>query len=349
MFQWRGATARHGVGMDANAGDRTRRTLGRMRPGRPCHFHWNRHRRAAGDRYAFTRSQGDWLAALPAALEGGKKVVVPTNSLKEAEALEAGLRERFPQKAVRLYSSQTPPSVKEEHFGDVHAHWSGLDALIYTPTVSAGISYERAHFDEVFGLFNDASCDVETCRQMLGRVRALAGRAYTLCLTGQGANLPTAPADIERLLRDRRANLYREMLEGAAGQAPALEFSYDPATAEIAYHRSPYYHLWVETRRVAHLSRNNFVARFVDQVADTGAEVAALAPQEKKAELQAAHRGMKREIARQGAQALAAAEDLTAEEAEKVQDALAAQRDVPPGDLLALKKRRLRDAYGWHG
>ena len=217
IFRWMLATARHVVCLDANLGDRTFQALARLRPGRPPLFHWNRFARAAADSFLFTLDQGAWLARLYSRLRAGGRVVVPTNSLAEARGLEEALRREFPAKRVALYSSETPPSVRAAHFGDVHRHWGGLDVLIFTPTCSAGVSFELPWFDALFGLFCDVSCDVETCRQMLGRVRSLADREFVVCLraTRPGA-LPETTADIRRLLFDRRAALFRQ--EGEALQ-----------------------------------------------------------------------------------------------------------------------------------
>jgi hypothetical protein len=345
MFQWMMQTARHVVCMDANLGDRTYQALARLRPAHPLHFHWNRFARAADDVYHFTADQGAWLGRLHAALRAGSRVVLPTNSLAEARAYEEAIRREFPGKRVMLYSSETPPSEKARHFGDVHSYWADLDVLIFTPTCSAGVSFELEHFDVIFGFFCDVSCDVETCRQMLGRVRNLRTREHYICIRATGAALPTTVEEIGRRIRDKRAGLYREV-EGAA-----VQFEYS-ADGEIQFYESNYYHLWVETVRVNNLSRNEFARRFIDQVADTGARVLALAADEPPgagAALLIAHRETR--VALKGARcaAVAAAADLSPDEAGAVREALQGQQDVDPGLRLAYEKYMLREAYAWHG
>ncbi|CAG8718531.1 19066_t:CDS:2 [Dentiscutata erythropus] len=147
VFQWMLRTARHVICLDANLSDRTFCTLERMRPSRPIHLHWNRFPRAQDDQFYFTMEQASWLRCLYDRVGAGKRVVLPVNSLKEAKTLEACLKEKYPQKNVALYSSETLPSVKTKHFGDVHLYWKSLDILIYTPTVSAGADAgERATY-----------------------------------------------------------------------------------------------------------------------------------------------------------------------------------------------------------
>ena len=346
MFQWMVQTARHVVCMDANLSDRTFRTLERLRPAHPLHFHWNRFARAADDAYYFTTDQGAWLGHLYAALRGGARVVLPTNSLTEARAYEDAIRREFPRASVMLYSSETPPSEKTRHFGDVHSHWGCLDVLIYTPTCSAGVSFELEHYDVLFGFFCDASCDVETCRQMLGRVRNLRTREHYICLRAVGAALPTETESIGRYIRNKRAGLYRDI------EGPVLQFEYG-ADGEIRFYETNFYHLWVETVRVTNLSRNDFARRFIDQVADTGARVTALAPTAEEvpagAALLAAHREARTGLKGVRCAAVAAAADLSPDEAARAREAFQGQQDVEPGLRLAYEKYLLREAYAWHG
>ena len=344
MFQWMLRTARHVVCMDANLGDRTYRALLRMRPAFPPHFHWNQFAKAADDSYHFTADQGAWLERLYSAIRAGQRVVLPTNSLSEGKAYEEAIRREFPARSTLLYSSETSPSEKVRHFGDVHTYWKSLDVLIYTPTCSAGVSFELEHFDVLFGFFCDISCDVETCRQMLGRVRNLRTREHYICLRATGAALPTAVEDIRRLIYDKRAGLYRRV------EDMALQYEYDDA-GEVHYYESDYFYLWLETTRVDNLSRNEFACRFIDQVADTGARVGVLAgePSEGGLLLLADHRETRSELKAARCEAVAAAADLAPEEAAQVRGLLQAQQDVEPAARLAYEKYQLREAYSWHG
>ena len=349
MFQWLLATANRVICMDANIGDRTLHVLQWMRPSHPIMFHWNQYRRAADDKYFFTANQTIWLDQLYETLRKGKRIVIPTNSLVEANAFEASIRQRFPEKVIRLYSSRTTPSEKERHFANVHTHWSNLDVLIYTPTVSAGVSYELEHFDVLFGYFTDMSCDVETCRQMLARVRNIGTKEHYICLSGRMNNLPTHIDDIRRLIYNKRTNLYRQIDE--VGAQLALQFEYDQ-NGEIRYHESPYFRLWLETVRIENLSKNSFVARFIDQVADTGASVELLEalPEAdgRLVDIKISQKNTKLELATRECEAVAGAPDLTPEEATAVRDRLSCKLDVQESELLGLSKYRLRDTFRWH-
>lgn len=350
MFKWMLATAKHVICIDANIGDRTLRVLEHVRPNYPVTFHWNQFQRAEGDQFYFSADKSAWLDHLFDRLSLGQRIVLPTNSLAEARTLWATINARHPDKNVRLYSSETPPSEKEHHFADVHAHWSNLDVLIFTPTISAGVSYELEHFDVLFGLFNSASCCVETCRQMLARVRNIATKEHFIHLSGGGNRLPTNVDTIRRLLFDKRANLYRTIDNRAAPLA--LQFEYG-ADGDILFHESSYFILWLETARIENLSANAFVNRFIDQVADTGATVAPLTAlpgaDERLARLKTEYTAVKLELTERESAAIAAAPEFSPDEVAQIRDQLSRQLDVSEPDRLGVQKYQLRETYRWHG
>lgn len=352
MFEWLVATAERVVVLDANLGEPALALLRRLRGDRPAQFHWNRYAAAAGDTHHFTGDQGVWLDHLHARLQAGEKAVIATNSLAEAEALEADLGTRYPEKKVGLYSSKTPQGLKDAHFGALDASWGALDVLIYTPTVSAGVSYEQEHFDVFFGHFTDASCPVETCRQMLGRVRALRTREYYIHLSGRPNNLPTEVAELRRQLYDKRTGLYRRLEAVGAGPAGGLQFSYGPE-GEVRFHETAYFHLWLETARIANLSRNRFVDRFVDQVADTGARVVPLHPlpegERRRESLRAGHRNTRNALAAAESAAVAEAAEIEPEAATRVRERLERQLEVSVAERREYQRWKLAEAYRWHG
>ena len=111
----------------------------------------------------------------------GKKVVVPTNSYSEANTLLSCINDAF-------VSSQSKPNVylidrdtvKEKPINT--NEWIQYDCLIYTPSIVAGVSFDKEHFDTLVGLFRQQSTNVELSFQMLCRVRKLKDKHMTLVL-----------------------------------------------------------------------------------------------------------------------------------------------------------------------
>jgi hypothetical protein len=342
IFQWMMKTAKHVVCMDANISDRTYEMLRRFRPHAPAFFHWNKFARAASDIYRFTLSPKDWLGKLHESLIAGEKVVVPINSLAEARAIKEVFTKEFPNKQIMLYSSETELSVKTLHFSDVHKYWNGLDMLIYTPTCSAGVSFELKHFDKLFGFFTDASCDVETCRQMIGRVRNIATSEHYICLRALGERLPDTIAEIRRQVYNKRSALYRD--------AP-IQFEYDD-NGEIKFYESNYFSLWLENIRMTNLSKNKFVTRFVNQVSDSGAQIETFAASQDSQNLLALlarHNTAKLDLKQAQNTAIAAASDITAEEAAAIRECIQTQIEVPATKRVAYEKYQLIEYYRHDG
>lgn len=362
VFQWLLGSAKRVICMDANLSDRTYRTLHRMRPAHPVYFHWNQHTRAADDIVHVTMHSGTWLDKFVALLQGGKKIAFASNSLREAKAVVHMLQTTFPDKKMKLYSSETARGEKILHFGDVAKYWSDYDVLAYTPTVSAGVSYERAHYDCMFVYLSDASCDVETARQMLGRVRQLADKEYYVCLRSlRSVSLPTDIATLEKLVYERR-QMVKSRLFAPSDELPATT-QYDASTGTIAPYRSPYLPLWLETTRIANLSRNNYARRFVDQVADTGARVVYLEADpdrvQESRDLAARKASSKEWLSAKKAHDIANAQELTSEEVSEIRRRASSAelsvnpggstevREVTQGERDAVSKFFLRHRFNW--
>ena len=344
MFSWMVRTSRHVVCMDANIGDRTYTMLEKMRPSCLINFHWNKFKRAADDKYYFTANQGAWLNVMHTQLQGGKKIVIASNSLSEARAYCENIKHEFPNKRVMLYSSENSVSEKALHFGDVHTYWGSLDVLIYTPTCSAGVSFELEHYDTLFAYFCDVSCDVETCRQMMGRVRNLSTKEHYICISARGASLPATTEEIKKCIYDKRARLRFPSIDTSP-----LQFDYaDDGT--MIYHESTYFHIWLETIRVENLSKNDYARRLISQISDTGASIATLEVTElgAGAALLLMHTNSRTAQKVAISNSIAGADNITSEEAAHVCDLIHAQLDVTPELKLANTKYQLMEKYSWH-
>lgn len=113
------------------------------------------------------------------ALSDGKKVVVPTNVKIFAETLKKFIESQLPLINIGLYCGDKRLHCKAS---DV---WPNHDLLIYTPTITAGVSFDEPHFDVLYAYFKNAekkSCDVSSCYQMLFRSRQLKDKVmYIYC------------------------------------------------------------------------------------------------------------------------------------------------------------------------
>lgn len=338
--------SRHVIAMDATLEDRTYNVLRRLRADKrkgEMFVHHCTYKNAAEDKYVVTVNKYKWYAAIYEDLAAGKRLVVASSGLRESEILHENLKRRFPALAIGYYSSKTLASVKKKHFSDVGEYWSKYDVLIYTPTVSAGVSYEVVRFDKVYGWFTDQSCNVEICIQMLGRIRNVATKEYCICFDLHGANLPTTVEDIRMSLYRTREALFRKY------NLASLEFEYD-ASGAIKFYENDYFHLWLENTRIANLSRNSFARRFIKYMSTFGAKFDVM--DDVEADLVAikeendAMRGHLREVE---AAAIVAAKDIDLQSLNDLQTKIHSQEDVSAEERAEYERFKLRRDFNFGG
>lgn len=56
---------------------------------------------------------------------------------------------------VALYTGNSDSTMKREHFSDVNAHWESMLVVIFTQTVSVGVSFDGPHFTHMYADFRD--------------------------------------------------------------------------------------------------------------------------------------------------------------------------------------------------
>jgi hypothetical protein len=112
-------------------------------------------------------------------LDNGKNVVIPTNSKSRAKRMEKLIIKRYRNDrniSVLRIDSENGFTKKEE--------WNKYNVLIYTPTVTAGVSFEDSHFHALCGFFGRNSTSSEQSSQMLFRVRNLIDNEMYLYAAG---------------------------------------------------------------------------------------------------------------------------------------------------------------------
>jgi len=261
--------------MDADLSQRTVRLLRLIRPNfdEEHNFYKNNHNPSTGTVYSFLENRGTALAFILTQLKSGKKVVVVTNSIKTSQELNAWLSEQIETIKIGLYNSETKESKKSKHFRDVNNYWAKYDCLIYTPTITSGVSFTRHHFDILVGLFTTGSCNVETCRQMIGRVRNLAdAHVYIHVQTYNRPEdvFPVLPETIRECMKYERTKL----LEYAQGKynVEQLTFDYNPS-GNAEYYNNLAYHIVSENIAYDNRSRNSFVGLFIRYLTEAQFEI----------------------------------------------------------------------------
>lgn len=103
-------------------------------------------------------------------LNNNKKIVVATQSSKEGKYIQTKLKTLYPQLNIQCFHSKTDDELKMMLEKVVEA-FDKLDVLIYTPTIEAGVSYDKIRFYKLYGVMCAGSNSQRAFFQMLSRVR----------------------------------------------------------------------------------------------------------------------------------------------------------------------------------
>ena len=71
------------------------------------------------------------------------------------------------------------------------------------------LSFEKVWFDQIFAYFNNSSCDVLSCMQMLGRIRNLTDKKVTIAVDAKAINCSTSIEAIKGDIEFNRYNLLK--------------------------------------------------------------------------------------------------------------------------------------------
>lgn len=357
-FEYLVRCSKHVVCMDAHLGARTMNIMARLRNPEGSILHHAVYKNATDDTYWLTSDKARWLALLYEALDSDEKVAIPSSSLTDAKVIKACIQSKYPTLKVCLYSRETLNSTKVTHFAKVDHYWSQYDVLIYTPTITAGVSFEKTHFTKIFGYFTNLSCSVETCIQMIGRIRDVEAHSYFICMNITPCKHPTEPADIIKRLYDQRRCLVEEQQEDANC---GIVCKYDEF-GNPTLHQTEYFYVWLENRIVRNVSLVRFSRQFVNLVTRTGATCKHLSPEEFAAQTMMtavgpvelakinADLGAQRDALKaQTVDSIFSAPCLTVEQATDITQKMLMMADVTPEEQVALEKYKLAKCYGVPG
>ena len=254
--------AKHTIAMDANLGIRTARIFARQFAGSSINIYINKFNPNYQYKY-YILEKDKWLTHLKTVIGQSSNVAIFTNSLKEAKTLKAFLTSTTSLKRneIKMYNSKTKESVKSLHFSNVNSYWSKYRVIICTPTVSAGVSFEADHFHYVFGYFSSKSCNVETCRQMLGRVRSVIDKEIYLSINGENNKYLT---DI-RLIRKSLMTNRQELVDDSTALG-YIDYKIDISTGDSIYDDTLVLSIILENIAFDNRSRNNFRGRMINQL-----------------------------------------------------------------------------------
>jgi hypothetical protein len=110
-------------------------------------------------------------------LKANKRIVGVFGSRNRGEDFEQIVK-KIPGKKCKYYHGQSPADDRNE-LNNTALHWSALDALLYTSTITIGVSYEGAPYDELFLLGCAGTSTPRDIAQSLLRCRKITSEKLT--------------------------------------------------------------------------------------------------------------------------------------------------------------------------
>jgi len=201
-----------------------------------------------------------WLNEINTALENNLKIIIPANSKKLCTAIHDILKKKYPNKSVKLFTSD-----QEYRFnGDDKS--LECDILIYSPTISVGISYVKLHFNKVFAYFNNQSTDIRNSLQMLFRCRQIKDNAYNILIEERPSNLPTSHKEIiENFISHRN-----DILDTNSYQTYNIEVDDEGITR---FKTNDLFNLQIDNDIMQFNDRNIFLPNFISMVKFLGCQI----------------------------------------------------------------------------
>ncbi|KAK3814855.1 MAG: hypothetical protein JOS17DRAFT_839563 [Linnemannia elongata] len=149
---------------------------------------------------------------------------------------------------------------------DINNVMADLDYFIHTPTISVGVDYNaKDHVDYVVGIFSTRSeVDVETCMQMMRRVRHVKSKTYLVHADAAVNDLPATAPEVKDWICNQL-----DIVTGKVRWSSTLKLQFDDAndpTIPDDLHHRMYCHVMAKK----HLSMNNFRSRLIQRMAWAG-------------------------------------------------------------------------------
>lgn len=256
-------TAKVMFAMDADVSGNTVLHIKQTRGGK-INYIENEHKEIQGKfKDIYTTKMATMQIELCKALDAGEKLIISMNrSVKFMEALRSEIANKYPEMKVQVYNSKTirKKEVADE-LDDVSVSWKKYDVVIYSPTISAGVSFDEEHFDKCFCYFV-SNGKINSMRQMICRARNFAANEYYFCLQAfGGTSKPTTVAEYENYICSNRF----------LGEKPDCVLSEEDCDGSRTYpYKNTGYYLWIYNEIEKNRDKNQFLFNFLREQYNSG-------------------------------------------------------------------------------
>ena len=259
-------SAKKVIVMDADISTDTIELFRSMRPTDNIDLHINHFTRNYN--MEMTLNEATLLSHMTDSAKSGKKFVLASNygnkklsciaEMIKAEMTKAGLQEP----RIMIYTRETCKAKEiKETMDNVNESWTAYDIVIYSPVIQSGVSFERDHFDQVYGLFKNTTNLFSDCSQMLHRVRCV-NKFYVCLKIFNSSHFPTDLAEIENYICAERELIRHNLTVPEC--IPRFEVLNPDDSIKYEYPmKNELYQVYIRYLRDRAISNNQFMYRFL--------------------------------------------------------------------------------------
>lgn len=220
-------------------------------------------------------------------VQRGEKIMLATDSSTFADDVTAQLRMHFPNKKFLCVNQKNKPAPEVEAFTNEPKRLvRQYDGLVYSPSISSGVSFETKHFDRHYGMFCGEVVPSDAI-QMLRRDRT--AREFIIGFDKNRGRRETDPKAIERA--------YAQALLETAGQNGELtDVVFDGERLSLGVANSSFMQLKIKAAAMEASARNDYANNMICIMHSDGYQVSPLAASEQANELGKEMRKEAREI-----------------------------------------------------
>lgn len=277
-----------------------------------------------------------------------KNVAVISNSKSDVDAIHQYIIDCHSDTIracdIAKYSKDTDADTKKEHMMDVNKHWRKR-VILYTPTVTAGISFEQKWFDKIFGIFKNSSCDVLSCIQMLGRIRHLNDKHVIIALDVKNLNCSISIDSIKRDIERYRHGLVKDLPNHIDITHTYTKNDNGEPVLDYRVNETNYWYIWAYNTKMANISRRKFIQQFYECVLVTGATIEIYDNLKSTSNLYMKIKHIKQEQKEKEAQEIALSRLPSSEELERIMEKVDDGEELDEQERAMKAKNKLKTTY----
>lgn len=261
--------AKQVICMDAFMSSRTIESIRNMRKPKKEQISVNIHKNATDYHYEMGFCPNYTYNKMKNAIDEGKNIVIMANNRSILDSYRMMLEVDRPGLSMIDYTSKTDVGIKNTHMSNVNDHWIHYRVVLYTPTITAGISFEEAHFHKIFAIFTNTTSDVLSCMQMLGRIRNVLDKDITICYDLKYKRCSTT---IEGIKMDLKYGNY-ELLSSTDNLGSPKAILKEDAIEYVYNDDCNYYKMWLMNELEKNNSKRSFPQHMAECIKQTGATI----------------------------------------------------------------------------